>query len=665
MHTWPRPSFVPYAGIVLLAGLVFFTNLGSAALFDEDEPKNAVCGREMFLRGDWLVPTFNQDLRTDKPILIYWIMLGSYTLFGVNEFAARFGSSLMSLITAVFVYRLGRLLFDTSVGTWASLILCTCLMFAAVGRAATPDATLIACVTGTFLAYVSAVANRHGGRFGQPAQDLAPRRWDEFVPLRARHFLPFSVGMGLATLAKGPIGIVLPCAILVCFLLVMQQLQDRRATPSDRAIAWWRRLVWDVAQTISPPRIFQAVRCLRLPLVLSVALAVALPWYVAVGWATGGAWLEGFLGGHNVGRFLHPMEHHSGPFFYYLIVIALGAFPWSVFLPQAIGQLIRSIHWQFSAASRHADPTFPLAEQAPTSSVATRTTSSFVGTFPETNQLAASSAAAPPPSDAPISASASSAPAALVFLACWSGVWIVFFSCASTKLPNYVLPAYPALALLLAWYLQLWRQLSGHAAATSFRHSCRALGGVSMAALLGIPIALSILLPSEMWLTSLGLPPLLAATWAYRCSLQHQRSWAVRALGAGAVCLTVLVVGVAPSAVARHQDGPSWGQTLHRLFPAQQIALATYDYFSPNLVFYGAPHVQRLRAGEVTSYFQQHPHGLLITRADRLDRLSPDLPPDVAILARQPRFLRRHDLVLLGRMEPSAQAQSLSSTAQR
>ena len=58
----------------LVAALVFFTNLGGYALFDEDEPKNAVCGAEMYERGDWIVPTFNAELRTDKPILIYWWM---------------------------------------------------------------------------------------------------------------------------------------------------------------------------------------------------------------------------------------------------------------------------------------------------------------------------------------------------------------------------------------------------------------------------------------------------------------------------------------------------------------------------------------------------------------------------------------------------------------
>ena len=58
------------ACLVLVAVLIFMTNLGGYALFNEDEPKNATCGAEMFRRGDWLVPTFNESSRTDKPILV-------------------------------------------------------------------------------------------------------------------------------------------------------------------------------------------------------------------------------------------------------------------------------------------------------------------------------------------------------------------------------------------------------------------------------------------------------------------------------------------------------------------------------------------------------------------------------------------------------------------
>ena len=142
----------------LIAAFVFFTNLGGYALFDEDEPKNAVCGREMFERGDLIVPTFNGQLRTDKPILIYWLMQVSFRLFGVSEFGARFGSALLAVGTTLLTYHLGRKLFSPDVGLLAGVIVCTSLMFSAIGRSVTPDSVLIFCLTLAFTSYVWAAS---------------------------------------------------------------------------------------------------------------------------------------------------------------------------------------------------------------------------------------------------------------------------------------------------------------------------------------------------------------------------------------------------------------------------------------------------------------------------------------------------------------------------
>ena len=76
--------------VMLLAGLVFFTNLGGPRLWDRDEPRNAGCAWEMIERGDWVTPVFNDELRSHKPVLLYWFTMAAYAVFGVNEFAARF-----------------------------------------------------------------------------------------------------------------------------------------------------------------------------------------------------------------------------------------------------------------------------------------------------------------------------------------------------------------------------------------------------------------------------------------------------------------------------------------------------------------------------------------------------------------------------------------------
>ncbi len=108
-----------YALLILIAGLVFFLNLGVPPLWDRDEPRNAGCAVEMLARGDWVVPVFNGELRSHKPVLLYWLMMSSYAMFGVGEFGARFWSALLGIGTVLLTYEIGRCLFDRRTACWA------------------------------------------------------------------------------------------------------------------------------------------------------------------------------------------------------------------------------------------------------------------------------------------------------------------------------------------------------------------------------------------------------------------------------------------------------------------------------------------------------------------------------------------------------------------
>ena len=61
--------------ILVVAVVVLFTNLGGPRLWDRDEPRNAGCTAEMLARGDLITPVFDDELRTHKPILLYWFMM--------------------------------------------------------------------------------------------------------------------------------------------------------------------------------------------------------------------------------------------------------------------------------------------------------------------------------------------------------------------------------------------------------------------------------------------------------------------------------------------------------------------------------------------------------------------------------------------------------------
>jgi 4-amino-4-deoxy-L-arabinose transferase-like glycosyltransferase len=270
-----------YALLLAAGAALLLVNLGGPSLWDVDEGRNANTAYEMLEAGEWIVPTFNAELRSHKPVLLYWLQMAAYSAFGVNEFAARLPSALAALLTLLIAYELGRRMFDATTGLLAGLILGSAPMFCASGHFANPDALLNACVALTLFAFWRGYA-------------LSSRGW----------FVPSGVAAGLAFLAKGPTGLLLPGAVVVLFL------------------AWSGRL-----KLLLDRRVFWGV--------LAFAL-VALPWYVWVGVETKGQFLKEFFLTHNLQRALTTMEGHRGPPYYYLAVLLVGFAPWSIFLGLAL-----------------------------------------------------------------------------------------------------------------------------------------------------------------------------------------------------------------------------------------------------------------------------------------------------------------------------------------
>ncbi len=86
---------------------VYFSGL-SIPLLGPDEPRYAQVAREMFEHNDWITPTLGGANWFEKPALLYWLQIASYNIFGVSEFAARFGSALFGLGTIFSLWILGR-----------------------------------------------------------------------------------------------------------------------------------------------------------------------------------------------------------------------------------------------------------------------------------------------------------------------------------------------------------------------------------------------------------------------------------------------------------------------------------------------------------------------------------------------------------------------------
>ncbi len=270
-----------YLVLAAMSGALFFVNLGGPSLWDVDEGRNLTCSYEMMESGNWIVPTFNGALRTDKPVLLYWLQIACYHACGVNEFAGRLPSAVAALATVLLGYELARSMFGRATGLLAGVVIAATPMICGAARFANPDALLNLSITLTMTVFWL-------GR-GRPAL------W---------WFAALGASQGLGMLAKGPIALAVPTGILVVFLCGERRL----------------RALWDLGWVATG---------------LTFA-AVAMPWYVWVAADTKGEWTEGFFFQHNVARYLSPMENHQAGAWYYPLVIAVGTAPWSIFLGPAL-----------------------------------------------------------------------------------------------------------------------------------------------------------------------------------------------------------------------------------------------------------------------------------------------------------------------------------------
>ncbi len=175
--------------LVLLAAFIMFFNLGGIPLLDPDEPVYAETAKEMIATGDFVSPRIYGEYWYDKPPMYYWLVAAAFKLFGVSEFAARLPSAILAILCALYVYFAASRLFGVRAGLMGALVLATSLEYFYLGKAAVTDITL------TFFLTVSQLA---------------------FVEKR---YHLFYICAGLATVTKGPIGLLFPGAVVFLYML--------------------------------------------------------------------------------------------------------------------------------------------------------------------------------------------------------------------------------------------------------------------------------------------------------------------------------------------------------------------------------------------------------------------------------------------------------------
>lgn len=271
----------------ILCYFLFFFNLGGYSLFDMDEPRYAEAAREMLESGNWITPYFNYELRFDKPVFFYWLIALAYKWFGVSEFSARFFSAVNASLTAFMLLFVGVRLGKLRLGLASAIIFATGLEVVGLARMSVTDMTLATYMAGSTLALLMVVME-------------SPKWW-----------LAAALFSGLAILTKGPVGIVLPGAVLVLYTVLTGQF---KACFLNR---WF-------------------------PLALVLCVAIAIPWYVLAYLENGQIFVDALFK-HNVSRFGGVVSGHDYPIYFFVPVLLVGFMPWTAFLPGSL--IFWAQHW--------------------------------------------------------------------------------------------------------------------------------------------------------------------------------------------------------------------------------------------------------------------------------------------------------------------------------
>src|SRR2546422_3384512 len=100
----PPTRHALFAILIALAVLLHVATIGSGDLYSQTEGQYAGAAKEMVETHNWLLPTNNGIPRLQKPPLLYWLIIVSFKLFGVNAAAARLPVALAVLASADLIF---------------------------------------------------------------------------------------------------------------------------------------------------------------------------------------------------------------------------------------------------------------------------------------------------------------------------------------------------------------------------------------------------------------------------------------------------------------------------------------------------------------------------------------------------------------------------------
>ena len=383
---------------------------------DRDESRFAQASKQYIETGDYLIIRYQDEYRNKKPAGIHWLQSASTHLLGDGDnldiWTYRVPSWIGAALSAMACFWCGIVLVGRRAAFLGAAMFGATLLLTSEAHISKTDGVLVFLTTWG----IGALARLYMGKASQPR----------------RMALLFWFIMGLGLLIKGPVTpMVAAYAGFGAWVWVK--------TAGEKDNGWWRPLVWWPGPAI--------------------ALAMFLPWLLAIQLATDNTFLQGAVGKDLKDKFAGASEGHAGWAMYHLSHIPAWFFPatllivpssvaaWitlrgqsqdgrrrgtdALLIAAALGAVVALASWILPGELGNGAPSaYPAVLLLAFWWIASRT--SWLARWPQTEP-------------------ASDEVKALRFLAAWSVLTWFFFELMPTRLSHYILPAYPAFALVCGW----------------------------------------------------------------------------------------------------------------------------------------------------------------------------------------------------------------------
>jgi 4-amino-4-deoxy-L-arabinose transferase-like glycosyltransferase len=473
-----------YVLLAVCTFMIFLPGRASLPPLDRDEPRYMEASAQMLRSGDFVDVRFQDHPRYLQPAGIYWLEAASVAAAGAltgtpaqrAAWAYRIPSLLAVTASVVLTAWIGATLFGPASGLLAAGLLAVSVLMTAEGRMATIDTTLLLAVllaqTGLLRAYLD-------------------RERDRPTPLSAALLYWAALGVGL--MLKGPVVLIPGFGTPLALALV------------ERRTDWWRRLrpAWGWA----------------------LMLAIVVPWCVAIGIVSHGAFFARSVGTNFLGKVASGQQAHGLPPGYHLGVFAIAFWPGSIFAAMAL---------PFVWARRHAP--------------------------------------------------------SVRFLLCWIVPHWLVFEAIATKLPHYVLPTYPAIALLTAAAIMTMPDRWSWPNSAWGRVALAVYGALGVALGVALSVAGPLLLwrlqhqvVPAAWIVPLGALPLIGVS-AWLLLLRQALRAAMTAIAAAVIIHVGLFLTVIPNLQAIWLS-PRLAALVDDYRPCPDTVVASPSFSEPSLVF--------------------------------------------------------------------------------